>query len=229
MTGAGCFSELGVVIPTLNAAASLAGTLTAIQGTVGDIVVVDGGSTDDTMACAAAAGVRVVTAPRGRGTQLAAGADVAAGDWLLFLHADSRPRGAWQEAVMAHWRRTDAAALAAAFRFAVDLPGAGARRLERMVAWRSRVLGLPYGDQGLLISRALYGEIGGFRPLALMEDVDMARRLGRRRLVMLDADMLTSGRRYRRRGIIPRSLFNLFCLSLYFLGVPPRVIARLYE
>lgn len=222
------FPGLAAVVPTLNASASLPATLGALAGVAGDVVVADGGSTDATCARALAAGARVVKAPRGRGPQLAAGAAAATGDWLLFVHADSRPQDGWQAAAGAFFGRPDAAARAAVFRLAIDLPGRPARRLERMVAWRTRALGLPYGDQGLLISRRLYEEVGGFRPLVLMEDVDMARRLGRKRLLMLDAEMLTSGARYRRSGIVGRAAFNLGCLGLYFLGVPPRLIARLY-
>lgn len=221
------FPSLAIVIPALNAAETLPGVLRAVAGAAGETVAVDGGSTDATRAVARAAGARVVAAPRGRGTQLAAGAAAAKGDWLFFLHADSRPQPGWREAAAAFMARPDAAERAAAFRFAVDLPGRAARRLERAVAWRVRVLGLPYGDQGLLISRALYGRVGGFAPVPLMEDVDMARRLGRRRIALLDAAVLTSGRRYR-RGVARRAAFNLFCLALYFAGVPPRRIARLY-
>ena len=219
--------RLGIVVPTLNAAAELPATLDAIAGAAGDVVAVDGGSTDGTRELLRAAGVRTIVAPRGRGRQLAAGAAAAAGDWLLFLHADSRPQPGWPEAAAAFMARGDAAGRAAAFRFAIDLPGPAARRLERAVAWRCRVLGLPWGDQGLLISRAFYDALGGFRPLELMEDVDMARRVGRRRWTVLDAAALTSGKRYR-RGVARRSLRNLACLGLYVLGAPPRLVARLY-
>jgi hypothetical protein len=89
-------------------------------------------------------------------------------------------------------------------------------------------LALPYGDQGLLISRRLYDAVGGYRPMPLMEDVDLVRRLGRARLHPLGASMLASARRYRRDGYWRRPLRNLCCLALYFAGVPPRVIARMY-
>ena len=227
MTTGPRFPDLGIVIPTLNAGAALGPALRAVAGVAGDVVAVDGGSTDDTLERLRAARIRIATAPRGRGTQLAAGAAAVRGDWVLFLHADSRPGSGWLEAAGAFMSGDDARRRAAAFRLALDLPGRAARRLERAVAWRCRVLGLPYGDQGLLISRRLYDEVGGFRPMPLMEDVDMARRLGRRRIVMLDAEMLTSGERYR-GGVAARGSFNLGCLGLYFLGVPPRVLARLY-
>lgn len=118
---------------------------------------------------------------------------------------------------------------AATFRFALDALAPQARRIERLVAWRCRWLGLPYGDQGLLIPRALYDAIGGFRPLPLMEDVDMVRRLGRRRLRFLNTAAITSAVRYHRDGWILRPLRNLTCLGLWWLGVPANQVARLYH
>lgn len=104
-----------------------------------------------------------------------------------------------------------------------------ARRLEAAVRWRCRLLALPYGDQGLLLPAALYRALGGFRELPLMEDVDLARRLGRHRLVALAVDAVTSAARYRRDGYVARPLRNLCCLALYFLGVPPLLLQRLYR
>jgi hypothetical protein len=114
------------------------------------------------------------------------------------------------------------------FDFAIDDVGSAARRLERIVAWRCRVLALPYGDQGLLIARSLYRAVGGFAPIPLMEDVDIARRLGHRRLCRIGARCVSSPRRYRHEGYRRRSLRNLVCLSLYFAGVPPQRIVRFY-
>ncbi len=214
---------LSVVIPALNAAAVLPATIAALAGLPAEIVVVDGGSTDGTVA--AAAGARVVAAPRGRGTQIAAGVAAARGPWLLVLHADTRLAPGWDAAVRQAMRDP---ARAAHFRFALDDPAPAARRLERAVAWRCRVLVLPYGDQGLLIHRELLAKVGGVRPLPLMEDVDLVRRLGRARLVALDAAAVTSAARWQREGYRRRSARNLACLALWFLGVPPRIIARLY-
>ena len=217
---------LSVVIPALNAGAGL-GACLATLGDADEIVVVDGGSTDDSAAIARRSGARVISAPRGRGMQLRAGAATARGDWLLFLHADTALGAGWRKAVAAHVAQ--APALAGYFDLRLDDPAWQARLIERGVMVRALLLGLPYGDQGLLMSRRLYDELGGFRPLALMEDVDIARRIGRRRLRRLGATALTSADRWRRDGWLQRSARNLLCLMLYAAGMAPARIARLYR
>ncbi len=217
---------LSVVIPALNAAGRIGAALNALGTAPEAILVVDGGSTDGTPRIAGAAGARVISAARGRGPQIAAGVLAASGPWLLLLHADTRLAPGWVEAVRDAMRDPSRAGY---FRFALDDAAPAARRLEAAVAWRCRVLALPYGDQGLLIHRDLLDEVGGIRPLPLMEDVDLVRRLGRRRLRALDATALTSAVRWQREGYLRRSARNLLCLSLWFLGVPPRIIARLYR
>jgi rSAM/selenodomain-associated transferase 2 len=229
----GTFQEhksISVVIPTLNAADELPGCLAALDGSelIAEIVVSDGGSRDETVVIARAAGARVVIGPCGRGVQLIAGVAAATGDWLLFLHGDCGLGSGWEDAVAKFVTEPSAASRAGYFSFALDDPEPTARRLERIVAWRCWALGLPYGDQGLLIARSLYDAVGGFAPIPLMEDVDFARRLGRRRLAPIAAQAVSSARRYRRDGYLRRSLRNLFCLSLYFAGVSPARIARLY-
>jgi rSAM/selenodomain-associated transferase 2 len=212
---------LSVIIPALNAERLLPATLAAIDG-VAEVIVVDGGSGDGTAKVAVAAGARVVHAPRGRGRQMAAGITVASHPWLLLLHADTRLAPGWLNVVH------DDPARAGYFRFALDSDDPRARRLERLVGWRCRVLGLPYGDQGLLIHRDLLAHVGGMQALPLMEDVALVRRLGRRRLVGLAADAVTSAARWERQGYMWRSARNLLCLSLWFAGVPPRLIQRIY-
>ena len=190
--------QVSVIVPTLNAADTLPGLIEQLRTSaiVKEVIVADGGSSDETVPIAAAAGARVIEAARGRGIQLAAGADGSAGDWLLFLHADCRLAPEWESAVAA----------------LVVAPEAT----------------LPHGDQGLLIARSLYRAVGGFAPLPLMEDVDLVRRLGRRRLARIGGRCIASPRRYRRGGYWRRPLRNLFCLSLYFAGVSPYRIVRLY-
>ncbi len=226
-------ASVSVIIPTLEAGAHLARALDAVAparraGFVGEVVVADGGSRDGSAEIARASGARVIRAPRGRGAQLAAGAAEASGEWLLFLHADTVLESGWERAAATFIDSRGASRRAAAFRFAIDDEAPAARRLERLVAWRSRVLGLPYGDQGLFIGRGFYEHLGGFRPLELMEDVDMVRRIGRRRLVLLEAAAVTSAARYRQGGYLRRAARNLACLGLYFLGAPTSLLARLY-
>lgn len=229
---------LSVIIPTLNAEATLPRVLAAlipaaVHGLVRDVIIVDGGSTDATAEIVEASGAKFITAPRGRGTQMQVGAKAAKGTWLLFLHADTVLEQGWDAEVETFFEhvadgRFRGTEVAAAFRFTLDDFSSAARFLERAVGLRCAFFKLPYGDQGLIVNRRLYERIGGFRALPLMEDVDLVRRIGRRRLVMLRSKAVTSPARYLQRGYMARMARNALCLTLYYLHVPPRVIARLY-
>lgn len=229
---------LTVVIPTLNAEHTLPRTLNSliqasVRGLVRQVIIVDGGSTDGTGEVADAAGATFLEAPRGRGSQLAAGAEAAKCDWLLFLHADTVLSPGWEDEVYkwfehverGRWGGTE---VAAAFRFTLEDFSGKARFLEKMVALRCALLRLPYGDQGLIISKRYYRKLGGFKPVPLMEDVDLVRRIGRRRMVFLRSEAVTSPERYVRDGFFRRACRNIALLSLYYLRVPPRLLARLY-
>ena len=191
--------------------------------------VCDCGSSDGTQTLARDAGAVVVNSQADRGRQLATGAAAGDAPWLLFLHADTVLGDGSAKQVDRFIRDKDNSERAGYFRLRFASPDRRARRLERLVDWRCRTFGLPYGDQGLLLARAFYRRLGGFRALPLMEDVDLVRRIGRRRLVMLDADAVTSARRYERDGWLSRPLRNLSCLTLYFAGVPAPVLQRLYR
>ena len=225
------FEDLSIVIPTLNADKTLGACLDCVAEAVGaEVIVVDGGSCDNTLEVARDHGANCIAADRGRGSQLRAGAARARGSWLLFLHADTRLQAEWTRAVGAWAILPDAGEGFAAFTFKLDDDDWRADLLGWLVDVRVRRLGgLPYGDQGLLIHRKLLDEIGGYGALPLMEDVDLVRRLGRRRLTLLAPFAITSADRWRRDGWVRRSLRNLTCLALYGLGVSPRRIVRFYE
>ncbi|WP_119166867.1 TIGR04283 family arsenosugar biosynthesis glycosyltransferase [Algihabitans albus] len=227
----GCpLDRLSVVIPALQAAAVLPGTLEVVrQGSPGQVIVVDGGSSDGTPQIAEREGAQLIAAARGRGLQLAAGARESGGDWLLFLHADTHLGAGWPQAVQAFMAGTGEGWRAGWFRLAFDDRSPAAARVARLANWRSRNLGLPYGDQGLLIPRNFYQALGGYSRQALMEDVELVRRIGRRRLAELPATATTSAERYRRDGWLRRPAKNLTLLALYFLGLPPSLLARLYR
>ncbi len=225
-----------VVIPTLNAETSLAATLTslvpgAVDGVIRQVVIVDGGSSDRTLRIAEDSGADIVRSELGRGRQLQAGAAAARFPWLLFIHADTVLDTGWEREVSAFVERVDVGQRplsAAAFRFALDDMGFLPRLIEFGVAVRCTMLRLPYGDQGLLIPRRLYDQIGGFKPLPLLEDVDIVWRLGRNRTLILRTAAVTSAIRYKREGYLRRISRNLTCLSLYLLRAPLPWIVRLY-
>jgi rSAM/selenodomain-associated transferase 2 len=229
---AGMAAKLDIVIPVLGAPPELAATLTALEegraaGLVGEVLLVSGNGAAALRERFGEA-VRVMTTAPGRGQQLAAGAEACGASWLLFLHADTRLGAGWAVEAAKFIRQTPGGERAAVFRLAFDSAHVAARGIAAVANWRSRRLGLPYGDQGLLIARELYEEVGGFQPLVLMEDVDLVRRLGRRRLAVLEGRAVTSADRYRRDGWCVRPLRNLSVLTLYFLGVPPATLRRLY-
>ena len=189
--------------------------------------MVDGASGDGTAEAARAAGARVLHRRPHRGVQLACGAAATRGDALLFLHADARlppaARGAIERAL------ADPAVSGGCFRLRFDPPTAWARFFTRGHDVHRRLTGRVYGDSAIFVRRASYAATGGFRPLPLLEDDDLVRRLRRRGrfVVVADVDVRVSGRRFARRPVrTALGWASLECLAL--LGVPPRALARLY-
>lgn len=224
-------APLSIVIPTLNAAEELPATADtllagAMTGLVRELVISDGGSTDATLKVARALGAVVITGDPGRGGQLARGVAAAQCDWVLLLHADTQLGEGWDAAVFAHIaNHPDQAAW---FRLRFRAKGFGPWIVAGGANLRSRFLGLPYGDQGLLVSRKVLESVGGVPELALMEDVALARAL-RGRLRGLDCDAMTSAVRYQRDGWVHRTLGNLGTLARYFLGASPDALKKRYE
>lgn len=223
-------APLSIVIPTLDAGDALPATLAHLAeglnaGLIRELVLSDGGSTDATAEIAGAAGAALIVGPAGRGGQLARGAAAAGGDWLLFLHADTHLEPGWSDAVLNHLR--DHKTSAGYFRLSFRAQGAAPRLVAGWANLRSRWLNLPYGDQGLLISRALYHRVGGYPDIPLMEDVAIARTL-RGSLCPLPAHAATSAARYQTDGWLQRGSRNLITLCRYMCGVDPKRLARAY-
>jgi rSAM/selenodomain-associated transferase 2 len=223
-------ARLSIIIPVLNEGEGIAGTLDALaelRALGAEIVVVDGGSHDATIQRARLRADRVIPAPRGRASQMNAGAEKASGDVFLFLHADTRlPREA-DHLVLDGLQRSGAVW----GRFDVTITGRAA--LLPVVAWfmnlRSRLSGVATGDQAMFVKRESFRAVGGFPAIALMEDIALSKRLKRLgRPLCLRARVITSGRRWERHGVV-RTILLMWRLRLaFFFGADPAVLARRY-
>ena len=219
---------VSIIIPTLNEADSIKPTLEAIKsfGENVEIIVVDGGSRDETVSIVESCKIRVLKSSRGRGTQMHAGATAAKGEILWFLHADTiAPPSAIESIVEA---LKDSNAVGGNFAIRFD----GKRRAARFLTWlypRLGRIGLRYGDSAMFARREIYERIGGFQPFPLFEDLDFYRRLKRAgRTVNLSAKVTTSSRRFETRSFAltfaRRSVLQVF----YWLGVSPHRLAKSY-
>lgn len=222
---------LSIVVPVRGDSTPLAALLSQLPSRPGlQIIVSSMGPTDSTHDFIREGRPDIVWidgAP-GRGVQFNAGAAQARGRWLWFVHADSHLPEGWFEIFETLDRRGDV--VGGAFAFRLDTRVWQARWLEWAVAARVRLFGLPYGDQGIFVRRAVFQSIQGFRPIPLMEDVEFVRRLKRQgRMVHLSQGMVTSARRWEQRGWLRQSLSNLGTLALYSLGVSPERLARRYD
>ncbi len=221
-------APISVIIPTLNAEDSLPKCLAALMegldvGLIRELIVSDGGSTDATGATAQAWGADVLHGAPSRGGQLRRGCAAARGDWLLVVHADTLLSPGWSRPVRSQMQTEDAAW----FQLAFDAQGLAPRIVAGWANLRSQ-MGLPYGDQGLLMPRPLYEAVGGYPDQPLMEDVAMARAL-RGRMRGLPATATTSAAKYQHQGWLRRGGRNLWTLARYFGGVSPERLAQSYR
>ena len=216
------------MIPTLNEASHLPGTLQSLASAHGiEIIVVDGGSDDGTLEIAQRAGCRVLRAVRGRALQLNTGADAADGSLLLFLHADTRLPAGFEIAVRSALAERGVAG--GAFRLRIDAPGWPLRVIERAVVLRSRLFQMPYGDQGIFVQAETFRQVGGFPSLPVMDDFEFIRQLRRRgRIKVLSLPATTSGRRWRELGPWRTTWINQKVILGYYLGVDPERLANWY-
>ncbi len=220
------FPLISIIIPTLNEekniAACLTGTLNAPNV---ERIVVDGGSHDLTVEIARSCGAKVLTSPAGRARQMNAGAEVASGDLLLFLHADTLLPEGFDDCV----RRilTQPGVAAGAFEFRLDAVSRGLQIIERVANWRSRRLQMPYGDQAIFVRSSLFQEIGGFPKMPILEDFELIRRLKKKgRIHTLPLPAITSARRWHTLGIWQTTLSHQLIVAAYYLGLSPALIHR---
>ncbi len=218
---------LSIVIPTLNEVGQLEATLGPIvQHPQCEVIIADGGSTDGTVDIARQLGCRVVTANRGRGRQMNAGAALSRGEHLLFLHADTRLPASFFKEIES---TLNTGAIAGAFRFQIDQPGWGSRWVEWGTNLRCRVRQSPYGDQGLFLRASDFFRHGGFQNWPLMEDYELCQRLRRHgRIRLTPSASSTSARRWKKQGLFRTTLINQLCIAGFRLGVSPERLAHWY-
>lgn len=219
---------LSVIIPALNEGAGIALTVAAVAALRPlEILVVDGGSQDDTAVRAASAGARVLVSAPGRATQMNAGAARARGEVLLFLHADARlPPTAMDDVAGA---LAVAGTVGGRFNVRLDHPGVLYRVIEAAMNTRSRLSGIVTGDQALFLTRRAFDALGGYAEIPLMEDIELSRRVKRiGRLACLKSVALASARRWERQGPWRTILLMWTLRALYALGVSPTRLARAY-
>ncbi len=219
--------SFSIIIPTLNEAdgitATLQATLDSRPNSVPQIIISDAGSQDATLQQAQAFPVRIVNSEPGRARQMNAGAALASGDWLLFLHADTRLPADWQKLISqcnADWGRFD-----------VRLDGQhwSFRIIEKMMNWRSCVSAVATGDQAMFMRRDFFHRLGGFPEIPLMEDIALSKRARRHsRPACLQPPVITSARRWQKNGIL-RTILLMWSLRLaYWLGVKPATLHKIY-
>ena len=220
--------RISVIIPTLNEAVGITATLEQLRDVPNlEVIVADGGSNDQTAELAQAAGATVVHCNQGRGKQMNAGAALATGEVLLFLHADTKLPDHFQEYV---WQSLIDGHSGGAFRLHIGAKGRMLRLIEFAANLRSRWLQLPYGDQAIFVTASVFYSINGFQHWPLMEDYDFCCRLRKiGRIALVSASVTTSARRWQRLGVLRTTLTNLGCVVAFRLGVSPVTLAHWYR
>jgi rSAM/selenodomain-associated transferase 2 len=220
---------ISIIIPTIDEGDIIGDTLTTATGVAGvEVIVVDGGSRDNTREIAAARGARVIASELSRAVQMNKGAATARGEILLFLHGDCLlPKGFVDQI---HNALAAAHTAGGAFRLAIDAPGLSLRVLEKLVYWRSQFLQMVYGDQALFMTAQIFHALGGFPELPIMEDFEFVRSLRRRgRIAVLNLAVTTSARRWQRLGLLRTTTINQLIVAAYLIGVDPERLARWYR
>lgn len=231
--GALLIRKISIIIPTLHEADGINAALDRLERLNSpvpfEIIVVDGAEEADTLAAIRARNIVRIRSDRGRARQMNAGAAAASGDVLIFLHADTLlPRNGLQSIAELMALRNH---VAGAFSLGVNSARAVFRITEQYAALRTRVTRIPFGDQAIFMRKEYFEKLGGYRDIPVMEDVEIMRRIKKRkdRLCILDDKVLTSARRWEREGVVCCTLRNWLLQALYAFGVPPERLAKLYK
>jgi rSAM/selenodomain-associated transferase 2 len=229
--------KISIIIPVLNEATTIEATLTILQDTPNiEIIVVDGGSRDQAInivhllskRLAPTLSIKIISTTASRAHQMNAGAAVAKGDILLFLHGDTYLPPKFNLLLLQALQ--DAVTIAGAFELQINAQLPGLRLVEKMVNMRSHFFSLPYGDQAIFMKKSVFEEIGGFPNLPIMEDFELMlalRKLGR--IVIITAPVITSGRRWQKLGVVKTTLLNQLIIAGYFIGISPNLLVRWYR
>jgi len=222
-------TKISILIPAYNEAVEIRRTLRRCVGAPEtETIVADGGSDDGTQLVAAEFGAQVLSSSRGRSLQMNLAASRARGDVFLFLHADTLLPGDFHQHILDALRSRNV--VAGAFQLRIGGNSTSFRLVEFGVALRSRLLHKPYGDQAIFLRRETFQRLNGYREIQIMEDLDLVRRLNKiGKVVIVDAHVVTSARRWRQIGLLKTTMINQVAVAAYFAGVSPERIARFYQ
>ncbi|MEH2439446.1 TIGR04283 family arsenosugar biosynthesis glycosyltransferase [Nostoc sp.] len=222
-------AKISIIIAAINEARNIKETIATTQSRLNiEVILVDGGSQDDTVAIAQSLGVKVISSSPGRAVQMNAGAVASGGEILLFLHADTRLPTGFDEMICTALQQPGT--VAGAFNLRIDAPLLSLRWVELGVKWRSHFCQMPYGDQAIFLTKESFQQIGGFPELPIMEDFELIRRLKPiGRIVIIPTPVLTSARRWLQKGVFKTTLLNQLVIIAYLLGVSPERIRSWYR